>query len=474
MALPAFVDEANHLRWAAEIWQGRVVFPFSTAKGLTLYYLAAFLPFQNALWVGRAAIVLSSMLTLSGLGAIGIAWGRPALGLIAAGIYATMPWAFFHERLAISDPLVATVAVWITWSATVLLNRPRQIRRFNVLALSSLLLAAPLLKLSAITLLALPIGVVVICRRAKNGIGASLQTLIAPYLLAGIVLILVLGLTATRYDISGELINRADFSTASLYQQILRNLRDLVDWSGTYLGATILLPVIGVFLGLLQRSKIIVMAAVGILLAGGVFVVTADGAFSRYYLPMLAFASLAGAFTLDAIVKLSRNIRLRRGMILIFSLFITVPFARFAGQAYRNPAAIKLPQLDQFQYIYGWSAGYGIQEATQFSVKAIASELIPTVVYGQDLSTWSIMDLYWPETANGKAYELWDANAPGVIEVVSSGLPAYLVVDLARDKANFEGLEINPHEIARFERPISNIPVVVYRLEREPFQFPPP
>ena len=282
LALPAFVDEANHLRWAAEIWQGRVVFPFSTAKGLTLYYLAAYLPFQNSLWIGRVAIVLSNPLTLSGLWAIGIAWRRPALGLIAAGIYATMPWAFFHERLAISDPLVATIAVWITWSATVLLKRPRPIRRLNVFALSSLLLAAPLLKLSAITLLAIPIGVVVIRRRAKNGFGEPIRTLIAPYLLAGTVLILVLGLTATRYDISGELSDRANFSMPSLYQQIFRNLRDLVNWSGTYLGATILLPVIGILLGFLQRSKIIVMAAVGILLAGGVFVVTADGAFSRY------------------------------------------------------------------------------------------------------------------------------------------------------------------------------------------------
>jgi hypothetical protein len=163
----------------------------------------------------------------------------------------------------------------------------------------------------------------------------------------------------------------------------------------------------------------------------------------------------------------ARWLRWLAGGAILFA--IALPFAAFVLQAYRDPARLRLADVDRTQHVSAWSSGYGIREAAAFAAEASRHEPQP-IVYAGDLSTRVVAWLYWPSDSPGRLYTLWDGFSPDVIQMVASGRPVYLIVDTTRDAADFTGLTINPHELARFERPSGGAPVVVYRLASEPFQ----
>src|SRR5574341_2337798 len=189
LQLPGFVDEGNHLLWAVEVWQGHVVFPFSTAKALEIFYLAALMPIRSPLWVGRMGSVLMSVVTASGLWALAHQWKNDRAGLWAAAFYAFMPWTFFHERTAVADPLVAACAVLAAWAAGAWSQRPQLPR---TIGLAACLFALPMAKLSAAALMLVPAAVVLTQNRSAT------QRLLAPYGLAVTGLVVVLGAASLR------------------------------------------------------------------------------------------------------------------------------------------------------------------------------------------------------------------------------------------------------------------------------------
>ena len=84
LALPGFLDEGQYLRWAAEVWEGSLLFPFSAAKALQIYWLALLNPLGPVLYVGRAASLLASAVTLSALWALARCWARTSIRLAPA------------------------------------------------------------------------------------------------------------------------------------------------------------------------------------------------------------------------------------------------------------------------------------------------------------------------------------------------------------------------------------------------------
>ncbi len=456
--LPGFVDEGNHLLWAVEVWQGRVVFPFSTAKALEIFYLAALLPFRNPLWVGRLGSVLASLVTLSGLWALARQWPNRQAGILAAAFYALMPWTFFHERTAVADPLVTAILVIMLGLATCWSKKPSA--RWTI-GLAAALFALPLAKLSAAPLALMPLAIVALKNRAAG------RKLWQPYAIAGVALAVVLGLAATRYNVFGEITGRAEAAiTLSWSERIWSNFSEAAAWAGVYLGVIGPLVLLGLGVASMKRDAPGLIALAGVLLGVSSLLLPATS-FPRYFLPALAFASWLAAQAIRYLADLFKADWLRRGLIAIFVGSAVLQFSIFAAQAYRNPAQLNLTQADRIQYVDGWAAGYGVKEAALYLADAVAPDT-QSVVYAADLSTRVIAQLYWPAETHNPIYTLWDAAAPDVIQAVASGEPVYLIVDTSRDAANFDGLTITPHELARFYRPVSKDPIIIYRLTAEP------
>ena len=467
LQLPGFVDEGNHLLWAVEVWQGRIIFPFSTAKPLEIFYLAVLMPFRAPLWVGRFGSVLASVVTMAGLWALARRWGDGRAGMWAVAFYTLMPWTFFHERTAVADPLLAANVVLLAWAVAAWAGEQRknkEIRHWRLeLLLTACLFALPLIKLSAASFAALPVVIVALRNRA------ALRRLWLPYLIAICAVAAILFPAALRYDVFGEITLRASAGQKiGWVDSTLRNLGDLFQWSAAYLGWVALLILLGAFVSAARRSRVGMIALAGCLL-GVSYIVFPSTAFPRYYLPALAFASLLAAEAAQSVLRLFgvRWLRWSAGAAILFA--IALPFAVFALQAYHNPAGLRLAEVDRAQHVTDWSSGYGIREAAAFASEMSYREPQP-IVYAGDLSTRVVAWLYWPPDSPGQLYTLWDGFAPDVIRIVASGRPTYLIVDATRGVADFTGLTINPHEIARFERPPGGAPVVVYRLANEPYQ----
>ncbi len=453
LQLPGFVDEGNHLLWANEIWQGHVVFPFSTAKALEMYFLAALVPFRAPLWVGRFGSVLTGAVTLSALYALARAFGKPRAGLFAAAFYALLPWTFFHERLAVADPLTAAIAILLAWIAIQWSKRP-SFSRASALTLS--LLCLPLAKLSAAPLAILPI----LTTWLKNK--SALRRLWLPYSAAIVIAASILLLVNLRYSVGGELSGRNVIGRQGS-EWILANSRDAMQWSRHYLGWAGALIVIGAVAAVFRRTALSIVALAGFLIASGTFIFAPSTAFPRYYLPALAFGSLLAG---EAVATVARSLSLRWRPLtgVVFVAALGLPFAAFVMQAYTHPEALDLTEIDRQQHVTSWSSGYGIRDAVAYTADLASRESQPAVVYTSDLATLVIAKLYWPPDASGRVYEIWDANAPDVIATVPAGTPTYLIADTGFPPVVFAGVNIVARELARFPRPSGGSEVVVYRL----------
>lgn len=102
-----FIDEANHVWWAQLAWEN---FPFHAASDgrlLNVLWIAAFWPFNAAVWLSRVSVVL---ITTAGLAALFDASRRCfsfRAAIIAGLLYTFMPLTFFFERLALADSISA-------------------------------------------------------------------------------------------------------------------------------------------------------------------------------------------------------------------------------------------------------------------------------------------------------------------------------------------------------------------------------
>ncbi len=483
LQLPGFIDEGNHLRWASEVWQGRWLFPLASSKPLLIYYEALFFPFPAALWLGRAASVLTGVVILSGLYALGRKWNRRT-GFFAALFYAVMPWTFFHERLAVADSLVAACAVVMMVAAFRYVTRLQTRRVFETLRVSGIILvlsmiALPLAKLSAVTLLVMPLIVALNLTGFKNLSG--LRKLWLPYLISGVVLGVLLGYANSRYSVGQEVIQRAGFGQRTMMDWWAGNASDVVEWFRAYAIVIGLAIVAGIAIVLIRRQALGIIALIGFGVSAGTYLFAPSTAYPRYYLPALAFGCLLAGLCLDLIWRTLPKYVVDReskqavlSLIMLIPLFSTVEFLLFVYPSYIAPAQLRLATVDRLQHITLWSSGYGIREAMQYVNEQVKKEAEPSIVYVSDLAGMVTARLYWE--GNGRVLTLWDATMGASVDDVdgrvASGKPTFLLVDTDHFKANFVGLEVNPRELARFQRPEGGKPIIVYRLRREAFQFP--
>jgi 4-amino-4-deoxy-L-arabinose transferase-like glycosyltransferase len=106
--LPVFVDEGNHIAWAQAAAAEHVGYPFlMDGKILLGLILTPFTLGSAPLWAARAAIAVFSSVSCAACIALGSQVGSRRVGLLAGLIYTVLPYAVFHERQALADPLSA-------------------------------------------------------------------------------------------------------------------------------------------------------------------------------------------------------------------------------------------------------------------------------------------------------------------------------------------------------------------------------
>lgn len=361
-----FVDEGAHVHRARLVWSfdenpGR----FANGKLLLYYWLGVFeLPPVDALWIARAAIALASLLTGATVSALGRSIGVPGAGLLALAIYAALPLAFFHERMALADPLAALFMALTAWRSIALARRPDSLNAFAVGLLAA---AATLAKLTMGLVPLLPVIAMLLYGHTENVQAWWRRYGRALALMMGIVLAcwLPLLIPAAIAQAQGEpftLVNGANI--AGLRASVpLAELRAIVPALASYTSAPLLLAAL-IGLGWLawrgRRDSALPAHALYLLAWFALLIilplVASRNLRTRYFMPLAVPLSVViGCASRELWRAPRRTVRLAlaAGAIAWLAGF-ALSFARTAVTA---PADLALPRRDAAVFLGGNLAG---------------------------------------------------------------------------------------------------------------------
>ncbi|NLX08979.1 MAG: hypothetical protein GXY36_04940 [Chloroflexi bacterium] len=387
-ALPAFVDEHSH------ITRARVAYAFdynptltSHGKLLLYYWIGLFDPRADGdvgLMLSRLSIALFSL--LSGAAAAAIArdlFGRGAM-LPALAFYVLLPFALFFDRMALADSFAGALAALAVWSSVRLARRPTVGRG----AVAGVLLAlASLAKLTTALLVALPLITVLLLddgpraeswrdaiRRLWRRYGGAWRAAALSFLEVWSV-VLALALASVLAGNEPILLDRHLVDEATS----VASLADKLDDFGERLEYLISIPMTLILAGLVllalgRRPRAIGVPLAWLLLLWGPLIVIAVVIQSRYLMvgsPALAVLfgggvavageTLAGrwrwatARTLTALLAL--------GLLGGWALGFALPFA---ANAISDPAALRLPDRDYYDYYRNVFNTWGIRQSLDY------------------------------------------------------------------------------------------------------------
>lgn len=146
-SLPYFIDEIRHIDRARIVWTFQDIHVSTTpSKFATYYWIGLFhIPEFPDPWIGRTPVALFSILGVAGTFALSKILFNRNTGLLAASMVAVWPFLVFFERLALTDPPTAAVAVITMWWSVMLAKRPTTGRAWVLGWLISLMIAGKLL-----------------------------------------------------------------------------------------------------------------------------------------------------------------------------------------------------------------------------------------------------------------------------------------------------------------------------------------
>ena len=383
--IPIFTDEACFVRWTQLVSQSFSDHAFVTFTGagkqpLFIWITSLFLPFFDdpALSI-RVPSMLFGLLTLWGVIILSndLFGSKFKYGPFLAGLfYALSPFAVFHERLGVFDPMVNALGVFAFIAAFRFVNGSN---RKYYLIFGLILGAALITKAYAIFFLVYPF--------LLWGEWALKNKKIPPksaFLFTGGALLIGYGIKViVNYfprALYGEkaFLSLSDYFFKSKYQlfTIWRlNISHAAEIYFSYLGVpVIILFLIFILFSIRNRESGSVSLICSIFGATGLQIILAYGIYARYLLfvvPLIIICSVWALLLLAQYIseKWSSSISprsLQKLLTLIGSAAVALVFLMITIPMLANPITAPLDSQDRWQYITGWPSGYGMPEAVEF------------------------------------------------------------------------------------------------------------
>lgn len=395
---PFFVDETRHIGRARIIWSFSDIHVSTTPGKFFLYYwMGAFgIPANAAQWLSRTSVVIFSMLGAAGTFALARLWFSWGYGLLALAILSVFPFMLFYERLALSDPITASLVILTTWWSVVVALRPTHRRALILGLLLSLMmmgkiLAAPLLIVPIIAIvlvgsysshiLALPwrempneVFVVIkdtyrpFLTRVFVVFGAIWGFLIVFYLLRGII-----DPDSVRPIVDSYLYRGLE-ANLGLHQQqsnpLVVNTERIIQGM-FYMWKPLLLIVLAISIpALWQQQKQILLFLLSMIIGMWIPLVVVAGQLSTRYLTLVGH--LCVVLVVGGVWALQQELKIRAVQqhipryvvwlpILTIGIWIAGSGIPFWRTLIDDPTALALPERDQHEYFRN-QTGYAIQD----------------------------------------------------------------------------------------------------------------
>ena len=364
--LEAFVDEAGNILAALDPRVWAIVDPLGQGRPWLsfLFRPAGWFPI-HALESARMMCASAGLCTMVALGGTLYRLGGRAAALCGLWIWAVLPFAVFHERLALQDPFVTAL---LAWAMAILVGgrQAEEKRRWIwLLAAGAFFGTALLQKISAV--FALPwLGLLYLALPGAMARSAHRRAL--GMIAAGTFLLLLsvgpdliqLGQHSTRFG-SLPTLAADDFFGAALGR-----LKLWLAWYGGYGGWPLgVLSVAALVQGFRTRSRLVFAATLGAGLSLLVAALFYARPFARYLLPdqlpLVLFLALGLGTAFTAMTpRLARN-ALLVGVIVALGAWLNVS-RQIAG----SPATAPLPPDEISQYVTGPWSGRGLGEVRRF------------------------------------------------------------------------------------------------------------
>jgi hypothetical protein len=375
-SLPIFIDESLHLFWSQRVRE-EPGFERPLRDGKPLQSLVTALTVPGAadpLWAGRFTSVIVGAVGMWAAWQIGRRLFDEKTGWAAAVLYLACPFTFFYDRMALSDVYLSTFAALTLLAAIAVVRDPQPAKGVWLgLALAGCVLS----KVPGLMLMPLPLAAAFLLPPRRPGLG---RALVLAYAVAA-----VLAAYPAWYFLaySGQVRKAAgveeDVEVAHL---LIDNMGDAVRWLWAYWTWPVTIAgLAGVAFGVVRRRGPELLLAAASLFPVVVFVAFSFYWYPRYILfatvPFLvlaarALALLAGWSAQQLVPGRVESRTLKRtcsgtsseGVWLAALLAaVLIPSVRFDAALLEDPATAPLPRLERFQYVDGFSSGYGCAEA---------------------------------------------------------------------------------------------------------------
>lgn len=364
--LPMFIDEAVYLHWARRVaLEARLWRPLADGKSLQVATLAAVVPWvRDPLFWGRALSVAVGALGMLASWEIGRRLHDVRAGLFAAGLYVVSPFAFFHDRMVLADVFLSTAAALTVLATIAVIGRPSRSR--GVL-LGLAMAACVLSKIPGLLALAFPaFGAAFLPRRAGTG-----RALVAAYAVAAVLStfpVVYFFQNSAQVREQAALTDEDDSRSAV----VGANLQTVGGWLWTYWTPGVCAVALVAFAAAVVRRD-----GAGLLLgASALLPIVVFALFSRAWFPRYVFFSTIPCLALVAralsrfagqvgVLARVRGPWLPASMIGLVGWALLWPAVQFDLRLLIEPASAPLPDVDRFQYVEGWTAGYGRAEVAR-------------------------------------------------------------------------------------------------------------
>lgn len=448
--IPLFVDEALHLSWALEFWQGQFSGPIPDGKFLYFFLLTPALWFAQTILLARIISILISLVALGLLYVSGRRLFDEPTALLACLIYALSPLLVLHDPMIMQEGLLALFGL-----ATLLmgLRFARQPTLRNG-ALFNLVLALALVgKLPGLYFLVMPPLSYMISQRR-----APLRDYCRSFLLFGwmpLETLIVLVMAGWGRG-QGEKLFSHDIS-------YLKHLQLAFSWFACYLTW----PLLAVYLfsavaaTVLRRYAVLwlfCLSLVPLLL----YPLVVRWLFPRYFIFVLPFAFLCMAWGIRHFLLDQKKLRFLLGAACLVGMLIPSVITDY--QLWRTWETNRIPGRDRRQYGTQWAAGYGFQEAASFL------QTVNSGPYRIAANFTAMHRLRWLVHDTHAEVDWVNTQDPEAIERLSPdrGRPVFLVFNdplIRVHGLDLEKLEQRAVLIKEFPKPLGRSRVLVYRLK---------
>jgi hypothetical protein len=468
LRLPLFLDEAIHIERAHIVLEGRTFIGMQANKWLHPVVLAAFSPDgPEAPWLARAISSLLGVLTAAACIALGKMFGDRRSAWLAGLFYAVLPFAVFHERQALTEPLVAAC---VTLAILLMVHMAYGPSIWLIIPLGVTLAGAYLTKPAAIPYLALPFAAVILLApspiqswlerlkpgrdhhadgqdAAPNRWNKLLLGLLFSLLATGIAVGLIVSVKQAaknqgeeptpiaQVSIKNLIFAGGDGGQSNTFARLSKDLGVYADTQVKYAGWAAIaltgLALIWLVIGG-KRAALLFLLIPGLVFAAVPLLAERP---AGYLAPRYLHATAAPLVVLFAltVVWLSQGRRTRWvGLALSAALIGQALF--FDTRLINDPRAVRLPEPDQIQYQTGEPSGYGHVDVAEYvlALKQSRPDLPANLLING--SSERLIAYLGPRTGAIWRYRGDAAQRHAIAGMLAAGEPVYFaVIDSTED-----------------------------------------